>query len=373
VIDVDIVDYEKVIGFFGQGKRHATVRYDGTDGVWKYGDRAVSYADSGFSIGIDRYLSDIGKKNTPRDGDTLTFEIGDAYNWLEKNVKRGLLVAGNHLVYNRSGLSIEEQKRRLAARYPIDSDFSFLDNSVENGMTKVVDGILFVGSTLYTDYRLPTSGEKEFAEQEIVDYNKRMASPKMSGGGLNDFNFGKTEESTYNKAWSLEGSSDLSFLTPTNYERFFNRTFKMIKNIVESKDNKDRDIVVLTHHCPSPRCIDSAYVDSPLNASYVSDLEDFITSHKNIRCWVCGHVHHRANFLVGQCRVVMNPLGYCKYGEFLSSKDGMSWDWSPYTYVNTVTWEVEREEYDLSKFRRQRDRDEKARAAWYAKYGGIFF
>ena len=43
------------------------------------------------------------------------------------------------------------------------------------------------------------------------------------------------------------------------------------------------------------------------------------------------------------------------------------------TYVNTKTWEVEKTDYDLTKFKTQRDEDEKARAAWYKKYCGMFF
>lgn len=372
-VGVDIENREKAIKFIGENRVRAKFIYDKTEGSWKYNGMVVTERNSGIYIYENGTLPrEEGWVSMIKDGDEIVFSIKNVEKWLRKNVKNGLIVAGNHLVYNRFGLSIEEHKRRLAKKFPIGDSFSFLDNSV-GVMTKEVDGILFIGSTLYTDYKLPVSGERGLSEQQTIDYNKRMASPKMSGGGLNDFNFGKTEEATYNKAWSFEGDSELSYLTPTNYERFFKRTFEEIKKLVEMDANKDKDIVILTHHCPSPKCIDAVYVDSPLNASYVSNLEDFITSHKNIKCWVCGHVHHRANFLVGQCRVVMNPLGYCKYGEFLSSKDGISGEWSPYTYVNTKTWEVEKTDYDLTKFKTQRDEDEKARTAWYKKYGGIFF
>jgi len=370
-VGIHIDNCEKAMKFIGEDRSRAKFTYVKSELSWKYGEEKVTYENSGIDIdenGIiprgENWVSKI------EDGDEISFNIKSVEKWLRKNVKNGLIVAGNHLVYNRFGLSIEEHKRRLAKKFPIGQNLSFLDNSV-GVMKKEVDGILFIGSTLYTDYKLPIPDEKMVSEIETINRNKRLASPKMSGGGLNDFNFGRTEESTYNKAWSFEGDSELSYITPTNYERFFKRTFDEIKRIVE--DNKDKDVVILTHHCPSPKCIDRVYVDSPLNASYVSDLEDFIKSHDNIKCWVCGHVHHRENFLVGQCRVVMNPLGYCKYGEFLSSKDGISGEWSPYTYVNTKTWEVEKTDYDLTKFKTQRDKDEKARAAWYKKYGGMFF
>jgi hypothetical protein len=372
-VGISVEDCEKAVKFIGEGRSRAKFVYDKSNGTWKYGEKTVSEKESGILLSENgMFPRDDDWVSKIKDGDEVVFSVKSVEKWLRKNVRNGLIVAGNHLVYNRLGISIEEHKKRLAKKFPIDGSLSFLDNSV-GVMAKEVDGILFIGSTLYTDYKLPVSGERGLTEQQTIDCNKRMASPKMSGGGLNDFNFGKTEEATYNKSWSFEGDSDLSYLTPTNYERFFKRTFDEIRNIVEKDENKDKDIVILTHHCPSPKCIDDVYVDSPLNASYVSDLEDFITSHKNIKCWVCGHVHHRADFLVGQCRVVMNPLGYCKYGEFLSSKDGISGDWTPYTYVNTKTWEVEKTSYDLSKFKKRKEADEKARSAWFKKYGGFFF
>lgn len=364
-----VVDCGKVCPFFGKNTVNAKIVYDSASNCWKYGKKPVTTADSGLEITFSGINSD-----GPRHGDEISLHIDSAERWLRKNVTNGLFIAGNHLVYNRMGISIEEHKRRLAEKFPLESNLTFLDNSI-GVMSKEVDGILFIGSTLYTDYKLPVESNRDMkmTEQQTIEFNKRMAAPKMSGGGLNDFNFGRTEEPTYNKAWSMEGDSDLSYITPTNYERFFARTFSAIKEIVEKDENKDKDVVLLTHHCPSPKCIDCVYVDSPLNASYVSNLEDFIVSHGNIKCWVCGHVHHRANFLVGQCRIVMNPLGYCNHGEYLSSKDGTSCNWTPYTYVNTKTWEVERRSFDLEKFNKEKNRHDSMFLKWYEKYGGMFF
>lgn len=363
----------KIAEYF-KNKTLVKIKYDSSDGKWKYNKKVVTCEESGLLItenGVwDEKLEHKTVFGIITDGETITLKIKSPERWIRKNVKNGIVVAGNHLVYNRDGLSIEGLKRRLGKIFPVDSDISFLDNSIDV-MSKEVDGILFVGSTLYTDYKLPISGENDVSEQKTIDYNKRMAAPKMSGGGLNDFNFGRTEESTYNKAWSFESDSDLSYITPENYERFFHRTFSAIKKIVE--DNPNKEIVIVTHHCPSPKCIDSAYVDSPLNASYVSNLEDFIVSHKNIKCWVCGHVHHRASFKVGDCLVVMNPLGYCKYGEFLSSKDGVSGEWTPNTYVNVKTWTVEKEPFDMTKWKNLREKERRASERWYKKYGGLFF
>lgn len=370
-VGMKVEDSGKAVKFIGEGRANAVFIYDGNDKKWKYGNRDVTFEDSGIEITENGIWTEDGKtESKTNDGDRIVVKVNNSERWLRRNVKNGIIVAGNHLVYNNFGLTIEDLKKNLSKKFPINGKLSFLDNSV-GIMEKEVDGILFVGSTLYTDYRLPVDGERIIGESRIIEFNKRMASPKMSGGGLNDFNFGFTEEATYDMDRYF--NPEHARLTPTNYERFFERTFSELQRIVEKKENLEKDIVVVTHHCPSPKCISSEYVDSPMNASYVSNLEDFIISHENIKCWVCGHVHHRANFMVGKCRVVMNPLGYCKYGEFLSSKDGISGDWSPNTYVNTKTWEVEIEPYDLTKFKAQRNKDENARMAWLKKYGGMFF
>ena len=370
-VGIKIENSLKAGRFFGKAKR-ATVVYNAAKDEWTYKGKPIP--DDAISMSINGvWTSDFSKKENEKpipDGEKVIFHVTNIEKWLRDNIDNGILIAGNHLVYNRNGMSIEELKRNLGATFPSYSNITFLDQSI-GVMTKEVDGILFVGSTLYTDYKLPIRGTKNVSEAKTIEYNKRIATPKMSGGGLNDFNWGKTEEATYNKAWIFEGDSDLSYLTPNNYERFFHRTFDAIKKIVE--ENPDKEIVVVTHHCPSTKCISAEYIGSDLNSSYVSDLDDFILSHPNIKCWICGHVHHRASFKIGGCLVVMNPLGYCKYGEYLSSHDGVSGEWTPNTFVNTKTWELEKEAVDLTKWGKRREKYEKEREKWYRKYGGFFF
>lgn len=372
-IGVDIKNTQKAEEFF-KGQKTTKVRFDGLKEAWVNRGRVVPSDVVEFTInGAWNYdfTGKIGKKMTFSDGESVRFRIKNIEKWIRDNVGSGIIIAGNHLVYNRNGYSIEELKRQLGKRFPIDSNISFLDNSI-GVMSKEVDGILFVGSTLYTDYRLPTcDSETGMDASRLVEMNKRRATPKVSGGGLNDFNFGKTEECAYNRSWNLQSDDELAYLTPDNYERFFNRTMEELTKIVES--NPDKEVVVVTHHCPSPQCIDSIYVDSPLNASYISDLEGFIKGHKNIKCWICGHVHHRASFKIGDCLIVMNPLGYCRNGEFLESADGKSWEWTPNTFVNVKTWEMEKAPFDLKRWKEQRDKDERARKRWYKKHGLDFF
>lgn len=69
--------------------------------------------------------------------------------------------------------------------------------------------------------------------------------------------------------------------------------------------------VVMTHHAPSLRSIHPKYRSSgDLNYSFVSDLDKFILKHSNIKYWFHGHVHDPWDYMIGNCRVIANPLGY---------------------------------------------------------------
>ena len=53
------------------------------------------------------------------------------------------------------------------------------------------------------------------------------------------------------------------------------------------------------------------------NASFVSNLDDFIISNKNLILAISGHTHASSDFMLGNTRVVCNPYGYRSsvYGE----------------------------------------------------------
>ena len=68
-------------------------------------------------------------------------------------------------------------------------------------------------------------------------------------------------------------------------------------------------VVVVTHHHPSLQGIALEYRNDPLNAAYVSDLENEVLSHK-IEYWICGHCHTAMEYSIGETRVICNPKGY---------------------------------------------------------------
>lgn len=69
------------------------------------------------------------------------------------------------------------------------------------------------------------------------------------------------------------------------------------------------NVVVVTHHAPSPRSLRGGQVTGLLDAAYASDLESLILDLQPA-AWIHGHVHRSVDYEIGRTRVVSNPLGY---------------------------------------------------------------
>ena len=293
-----------------------------------------------------------------KDKETFTLIPGDisgnvkgSAKWIRENIHNGMFVAGNHdPAYNDLGWTIKKQKQYLAEKFPIDGDVTFLDEQVGVMSKQIPDtNILVIGSTLYTDYAYPDATMKRCVSEskswKEVAYNMNVNDPivaanlYMASRGLNDFRWGHVEGDFGDKQRTVR---------PMDYLSWFNITFDRIQELVNQ--NHDKDIIVMTHHCPTPKCISEQYIGNDMNASYVSDLEEFITSHPNIRAWVCGHVHSQTITTVGENGqlIVCNPRGYERNFEADC--------WNPNTFIDTETWTTSIEPYENKKLKAAREK-----------------
>lgn len=245
--------------------------------------------------------------------DTFTIIAGDtagspeiAIDWIQQNVQKGLVISGNHIVYSGDKRPIQDLKQDMARAFPKEAPVTYLDQ-MTGVMSKEIDGILFVGTTLYTDYAL--------SPDILAENAMRYAGSKSFG--VNDFRFGYTKI-----------QDKVRPIIPPDYRRWFIESKKEMTRIIEANPNKE--VVVITHHCPSIRCCVNDW--ELLNPSYASNLENFIKEHPNIKLWIAGHVHQRKNFKIGNCLVLMNPKGYA-----------FEWEdrgFNPNTFVETKDWSV---------------------------------
>lgn len=69
--------------------------------------------------------------------------------------------------------------------------------------------------------------------------------------------------------------------------------------------------IIMSHHCPSYLSVGPEFEGDPLNPCFVTDL-DYEISHmeKPPQLWVCGHTHHKHEYMLGKVHIVANPRGY---------------------------------------------------------------
>ena len=104
-----------------------------------------------------------------------------------------------------------------------------------------------------------------------------------------------------------------------------------LRNKIET--NKDKKIIVFTHHQPFEELIFDDYKHSDVNAAYVvldHSLDD-INKYGNIKLWACGHTHQSYDGMLHNVHVVRNPIGYRSLYDFLVPEN-----WNGNWYENVI-------------------------------------
>ena len=252
------------------------------------------------------YVFNFGDDFVINCGDTS----GDAYttrDWIRTFMRQGISVGGNHLGYNHFDLgsdgpqnerlyhssihpnnTINGQKNRLRHTFR-SSSTPFLSND-----TWEHDGVIYIGTTLYTNFEL---------------FGKENKIPCMMEARhkLNDF-----KRCSYYKHVVKRDNGFVVPLTPEDYLYLFKGALGYIKNSIRRyRVNKcNLPVVVITHFAPTPYHIADQYKNDPLSASFASDLREEIKEMPEIRLWCSGHVHNSVDFILGNCRFVSEPFGY---------------------------------------------------------------
>jgi len=228
-------------------------------------------------------------------------DVGDGLaglGWVAKVIRPMMpvvLVLGNHDMYGHSVPSARKVAKLTAEAF----DCVLLDDD-----EVVIDGVRFLGGTLWTDYALfsrPEDGEE--GRQAAV--RTAMAAARRS---LDDhLSIDATEV--------VEGVMSRRFL-PQDAAALHAETRAFIER--ELKKPHDGPTVVVTHHAPHPGSISPRFKRDPVTPAFVSDLSGLIEA-GNPTLWIHGHVHHACDYRVGATRIVCNPRGY--------SRESADFDW----------------------------------------------
>lgn len=190
-----------------------------------------------------------------------------AFENCSKDFDKILYVMGNHEFY---GYNYEGTFKTIQENLP--DNFHLLENK-----TLKIGDWNFIGFTFWTNFRNANVIEMMEAECVMNDY-------KTIRIGAN-----------YRK---LRAQDTLNF---HNQSREY---------ILNQLDTLNENVFVISHHAPSYQSISSEFKNATCNSAYCSDYDNLILNHPQIKYWIHGHTHTPFDYMIGDCRVVCNPIGY---------------------------------------------------------------
>ncbi len=183
--------------------------------------------------------------------------------------KTVLYVLGNHEYY---GEALPKHAKKLKREAAGTNVHVLEDDSRE------IAGIRFLGCTLWTDFKL-------FGEETVAAYEAQRF--------MNDYRRVRVNPS-YCK------------LRPAHTMALHRSSRGWLEAELKRGNKK---CVVITHHAPSLLSMPMPYRSDLLSAAYASALDDLIAETQPL-LWIHGHIHTRADYTIGNTRVVCNPRGY---------------------------------------------------------------
>lgn len=194
--------------------------------------------------------------------------------WADNIGKPILYVPGNHEYYrgNLEEIEIALRQSAKASKHVV-----LLHNDRHD-----VGNIRFLGSTLWTDYRLENEEINAMSAAEALLADHRVIS-KLDGDKR--------------RLFSAEHAQAIHFRCREWLER-------------QLSIPHDGPTVVITHHAPHINSVHNMYIGtSPVNAAFSSDLTEIIREH-DIDLWIHGHTHWTFDYEISGTRIVCNPYGY---------------------------------------------------------------
>lgn len=186
-----------------------------------------------------------------------------------------IFVPGNHDVFDADlDFWDGEHKRLVEAGVHV----------LSSGQSIVIDGVRFIGATLWTDWQ------------------------------INDHEFGA-------QAWAARHMPEYAHVTRSDGEFIWpidtSNSHDAHRHAVEQalKQPHEGPTVVITHHAPSARSLHAGEARGEEAGAFASDLEWMISRYRPA-LWVHGHIHTARDYYVGSRRVICNPRGYESEGWF---------------------------------------------------------
>ena len=253
------------------------------------------------------YLFNFGNDFVINCGDT-SGNVLETREWIRANMKKGVVVAGNHMGY--SNVTDAPNTKDPELTHPNNTMNIQILNFKRNARKASVrtlandiyetDEFICIGNTLYTDFKL--YGEKNQA-----------ACMMEAAHCMNDFRIVQYLTMDFDRdGWKVVPFNVDIYVSL--HKKCKGYIIRMLKKLRER--NNKKPIIIVTHHTPLPFCISEKYKNDPLSAAFASDLRNLIDTYPEIRLWCSGHVHEPYDFLYNETRFVCEPWGYFNENNF---------------------------------------------------------
>lgn len=196
-------------------------------------------------------------------------------------------VAGNHEFYRFHWTKLLDELRGQAALHGV----HFLENDAVT-----IEGIRFLGATLWTDF-------------ELFGPDNRAMAMRESAKRMNDFHLIKARPLPVERTIVRPDGSPWK-LSPAHTLKRHRETLDWLR--AELARGEPDKTVVVTHHLPSARSVAPRYAQDMLSAIYASNVAPDILL--GAALWIHGHAHTSFDYRIEgperSVRVLCNPRGY---------------------------------------------------------------
>lgn len=183
-----------------------------------------------------------------------------------------LYVLGNHEYWGQD----EAEVLALFRRQTLGTNIHVLEND-----SLTIQGVRFLGCTLWTDFAL--NGSSEQAQAHAAECWPDFSVIRTESGCREFSAADSARKHAHSLAWLQTMLSD-KIWCPT---------------------------IVVTHHAPSAKSLAPRHRGSLLGPVFASDLEQFVAE-CGARLWIHGHAHFCVDYALGSTRVLSNPRGHQK-------------------------------------------------------------
>lgn len=192
--------------------------------------------------------------------------------WIKSKISNipVIYVIGNHEYYKGSYPKTLHKIKECASGSNV---FVLENEKIE------IEGINFLGSTMWTDFSL-------------------FGSPRI---------YGALCQSKMNDYKRIRRDPSYSKLRSIDTFNIHNKSINWLEN--ELKELEGKQNVVVTHHAPSIQSIPQRFKDDPISSAYASNLEDVILKYSP-EYWIHGHIHEPRRYKIMNTEVICNPHGY---------------------------------------------------------------